>query len=1009
MKVRVFLFLVSTLLIVSCTNTVPVVSLLLDEDSTASELDQNFNLLSISTTSPATTNESSIVYTFEFNREVGAVNLNAFSILDTDSIISNKTVSIDSTNQHKVNLTLYFLNNIDAQVSIQIDNAQSNLITDIDGNSLFNAVTFSPYPSIDIDRTSPGISQITTSSSNITLTNGQSIDISIQFNEPVTITAGGYIELNSSTTHISSLTTGIATTHTFRYTVQSSDYSNALDLSQLYLTITDEAQNSSSPSLSGLSISSNQVKIYGTPASVSVTPSSTSLGNLEYLANQTLSFTVTNQSANVPIQIQSLSATSDVSVTYLGGTYPGTGGTCGSNLAAASSCTILMSVSNGVIGSHSFSWNFSYQNGISSVSMNSTANIIWTTIPRTISIQQSYASTANQYWNNHVLISTMNNVSPTLCTGAESSALQSPCLHIGKFKQFDLNFLSSCSGLTVIESQNWFDWNCQIVSGIVRFSGKLKKQLSLKNLINSTPDWIENSVSINHTGQTIAQSTTAPWWHDNVIPISSVGQNTTSQQLHTSNTVYVASASNYLYSLIDPSGQTGISIITLNSVVLTYNNSTTPSCSVNGTSTKSMICLNNSKFSWIEVDLNGAALTDAAIQANGLRFSQIQNSTIYNSGAGIDLKSSSNNLLSNLQIAKYFASNANAIKLNLSNYNKLQKIKVADGGTNASAAIQFISSNYNSLATFLISNISGNPDNHKPEGIHLNSNSNSNVISQGTIFNVNDSGVFLDNSNSNLFSHLTIANNKWNAIFFAGSVSGNLFNSLVAFHTASNLASNPSTSSSTSNEFLNSINAEGISSDVNFSGGGSYVATGFTNPLDPQNTVTINSSYSSNVTLSANYSTLNSISAWFPYPTDFFTGFGADHTLLDNNTMILRGCDDTNSCKSWNWKVTSGPLFNMGVFGNTASPLLANYCSNAIANKYKSFNGKLFITNAIEIIDDEFGNNDGICEVSEKCVYAPNIGSYHGSGDPTTTTSCSTSDTATTNYILADIYSFPSP
>ncbi|MEK7357346.1 MAG: hypothetical protein AAB250_12915, partial [Bdellovibrionota bacterium] len=44
-------------------------------------------------------------------------------------------------------------------------------------------------------------------------------------------------------------------------------------------------------------------------------------------------------------------------------------------------------------------------------------------------------------------------------------------------------------------------------------------------------------------------------------------------------------------------------------------------------------------------------------------------------------------------------------------------------------------------------------------------------------------------------------------------------------------------------------------------------------------------------------------------------------------------------------------------------------------------NGRTFLRAALEINDDEIGNNNGLCETNEACLYAPNQGSYQGEGD----------------------------
>ena len=39
------------------------------------------------------------------------------------------------------------------------------------------------------------------------------------------------------------------------------------------------------------------------------------------------------------------------------------------------------------------------------------------------------------------------------------------------------------------------------------------------------------------------------------------------------------------------------------------------------------------------------------------------------------------------------------------------------------------------------------------------------------------------------------------------------------------------------------------------------------------------------------------------------------------------------------------------------------------------------LRNASEVMGDDLGNENGLCESSETCLYTPNIGAYQGHGD----------------------------
>ncbi len=71
------------------------------------------------------------------------------------------------------------------------------------------------------------------------------------------------------------------------------------------------------------------------------------------LAGATKSFTVTNLSSTVAITALTAGAFTSSAYGFFGGSYPGTGGTCGSTLAASGTCTLVVNFQPGAAGSWS--------------------------------------------------------------------------------------------------------------------------------------------------------------------------------------------------------------------------------------------------------------------------------------------------------------------------------------------------------------------------------------------------------------------------------------------------------------------------------------------------------------------------------------------------------------------------------------------------------------------------------------------------------------------------------
>ena len=52
-----------------------------------------------------------------------------------------------------------------------------------------------------------------------------------------------------------------------------------------------------------------------------------------------------------------------------------------------------------------------------------------------------------------------------------------------------------------------------------------------------------------------------------------------------------------------------------------------------------------------------------------------------------------------------------------------------------------------------------------------------------------------------------------------------------------------------------------------------------------------------------------------------------------------------------------------------------------ITHTFESGAEVIFLRGAVEIWDDGVGNDDGLCESDETCLYSPNIGAYQGHGE----------------------------
>lgn len=511
--------------------------------------------------------------------------------------------------------------------------------------------------------------------------------------------------------------------------------------------------------------------------------------------------------------------------TFVGGSYPGTGGTCGATLAPAGNCTIIVRFSPAGNGSVSDTIDIAYNDGTATA--NSTRNIQGVGGSPLVTVDPVFAGFTN--WNQYVT------AGPTTCAGSETGyygTLADGCVHAGLARQVVVTGQNSCTNLTITDSLDAFTWNCKVVSTTAVFSiVDFKSGKGLRDLINPTgPAWRSISVEVQLSGAPIASSLPTPWWGDSFMAITSNAAATTLSI--TAPMIYYISADTTIEALRvtasagNPSGYP-FSIVTLDNSKFIFNglgaaNMNGNFCSTSGATFNTMICLYQQKRVWIEADFNADSGTNkahSAIYLHSVNFVRVHNSRIlnthptstasnyvsislfgastgnaftdnefYNVNNGITLGSSSaKNLVRNLFAAKI--SNTGSVggagvRLVTSSYNILEGLRISNvnGGTGGSFGVWLSGSHNNVIRNAQISNIHGGSN---AEGIGIYS-SNSNVITQANISATLSTGIFLASASNNTVSHVTIANTVYNSIFFdSGTCSSNTFNLVLGINSHS--------------------------------------------------------------------------------------------------------------------------------------------------------------------------------------------------------------------------------
>jgi hypothetical protein len=88
-------------------------------------------------------------------------------------------------------------------------------------------------------------------------------------------------------------------------------------------------------------------------------------------------------------------------------------------------------------------------------------------------------------------------------------------------------------------------------------------------------------------------------------------------------------------------------------------------------------------------------------------------------------------------------------------------------------------------------------------------------------------------------------------------------------------------------------------------------------------------------------------------------------------------------CQIWDWTFKTTDTVLLGTSGDgmtQVQPLIAgDPCpAEADGSAVLDRNGVAFLQSAIELLADSVGDEDGLCESNEICIYAPSFGVYQG-------------------------------
>lgn len=581
------------------------------------------------------------------------------------------------------------------------------------------------------------------------------------------------------------------------------------------------------------------------------------------------------------------------------------------------------------------------------------------------------------------------------------------CIHAGMMRSFTISGFASCSGLQVEDSLGAFHWLCEKrVSDLRIVSAGFKEGKYLSDLIDfAAVKFKAMAVTVTYQGQS---ATSAPqiWWQNTV-------QNLPSQTYGPVSSINLVQSDYSSGTTLTPQADK-TALVMKPGVKYSY--------------TSSGAGINNStrNFSWFEGTLDKGTSTASAI--------------------GVALTNGAYVTLQNFSIANSSPTGNSAYQINGKNC-YFRDIRFANAAIAAEKSLDFVSTNDDNLLRGVITTNDMKPVTLNSANNIVVTMTNANTNSGAEAFEPQASAIsniflntLLANNNSGgtgpiRFNVTGMANNTWMNLAAGSSPSPTI-------HLGTGTPVNMNSQFINVSAYVNSGTAFNTSASAfsYFSGivqtsvalCGNAANGGFTAGCAPQDAsdftlfstgLDSSNSFVGKITVDdpANASDAGAAMTNYAAITDWvrfanaFRGYGLDVAVFPGVGNQGR-CSAVN-CRIWDWSLRATDLQYRNtlavpngnqVAGHKWSAATQPACTQpgaqwiasgtctrppypGNASTCTAAGGTLttfaclttFLRNAYEIIDDGIGNENGLCESDEACIYTPNIASYQGHGNLT--------------------------
>jgi len=558
------------------------------------------------------------------------------------------------------------------------------------------------------------------------------------------------------------------------------------------------------------------------------------------------------------------------------------------------------------------------------------------------------------------------------------------CYHAGEVLRADVPGFTDCTSLTARDAIGAFQWHCHDFGPTVAmFATGLRTGKGLRDLLNAT-SWKQNILTVSSSGTPVLRSAPVAWHANNVAEATlNVNDGDGLVSLASPGTIWTVAASRASegYLLAGDSQ----ALVTLGDAVLspTTDYHKVSYDATAGADLCALIAASGRKALWIEATLDGRGLCDRAVFLKASNRATIRGSRIVNfTHSGISIGDSYGPRLFDVRVAnsstgvRYDEVEGGLFHhINVSN-NPLYGLALLGGGEHTITSA-WLAGNGEGIK---IASSDGPAEHVTLNRVTFANNQNKGLYIGPKTAGVEAVGLLATNALVGI-SAVGVPTEEVTAVrvtdyfSFGNTQDFNIGHATVAMK--GQLLHNSNCATGTDGVLNLNTNCTPTGGDVDSaarSGTGSFRGNA---PFDDKN--------QSDADGVAPYDAATF--DWLNYDSFWRVWMRADGA---------RGPCSSDSCKIVDLSLAAGasPARNRSAdyVGGHAPLVPGAACPAAAAPTRWALDGQAtpnkFLINALEQMGDGVGDDDGLCEASERCIYAPAFGAYQGSGG--LTTACTT-------------------